>query len=104
MYAYEGDYVNAGLSAGAMVPFLGWGVTGLKYTGKLVKITAIDKDVMMFTAKIGKETVEGVSNFTLKEEKLFLNQLHLDGSKAGAIGRKSMWDMAKDLGKQFGVD
>ena len=31
-YAAEGDYLNAGLSAAAMVPIVGWGATG----GKIV--------------------------------------------------------------------
>lgn len=29
-YTAEGDYLNAGLSAAAMIPFVGWGVTGIK--------------------------------------------------------------------------
>ncbi|MEJ2866773.1 DUF6531 domain-containing protein [Actinomycetospora sp. OC33-EN08] len=29
-YTAEGDYLNAGLSAAAMIPFVGWGATGLK--------------------------------------------------------------------------
>lgn len=30
IYLAQGDYVNAGLSGAAMVPFLGWGATGAK--------------------------------------------------------------------------
>lgn len=36
-YAAEGDYVNAGLSAAGMIPFVGWGATGSKLVGKGVK-------------------------------------------------------------------
>lgn len=36
VYLIEGDGVNASLSFGAMVPFAGWGATGLKYAGMLV--------------------------------------------------------------------
>lgn len=58
---------------------------------------------MIFSSKVGKETVEGISNFTIKEGKLYLNQLHLQGSSAGKVGRESLWDMARDLGRQYNV-
>jgi RHS repeat-associated protein len=70
----------------------------------LVKIDAIEDDVMIFSAKIGEEVVEGVTNFAVKDGKLLLNQLHLQGSKAGAVGREALWSMVKDLGKQYKVD
>ncbi|MCB0077369.1 MAG: WXG100 family type VII secretion target [Anaerolineales bacterium] len=31
IYLAEGDYLNAGLSAAAMIPFAGWGATGAKF-------------------------------------------------------------------------
>ena len=34
IYLAEGDYINAGTSGAAMVPFLGWGAVGSKYLGK----------------------------------------------------------------------
>lgn len=75
------------------------GATGSR-GANLVSIGTIEDDVMMFSAKIGKETVEGISNFAVKDGKLYLNQLHLQGSSAGSVGRQSLWDIAKDLGKQ----
>jgi hypothetical protein len=36
-YAAEGDYLNAGLSAAAMVPFVGWAATGGKLGVKAYK-------------------------------------------------------------------
>ena len=36
IYAFEGDWANAGLSAGAMVPFVGQGVTAGKYGVKSI--------------------------------------------------------------------
>lgn len=36
-YAAEGDYVNAGLSAAAMVPVFGWAATGGKFGYKAVR-------------------------------------------------------------------
>lgn len=69
----------------------------------LVKIGTIEDDVMMFSAKIGDETVEGITNFTVKDGKLYLDKLHLQGSSAGKIGREKLWEMAKDLGRQYNV-
>jgi hypothetical protein len=37
LYTAEGDYLNAGFSAGAMVPIWGWASTATKYTIKLGK-------------------------------------------------------------------
>ena len=69
----------------------------------LVKIGTIEDDVMTFSAKIGDETVEGISNFAVKDGKLYLNELHLQGASAGNVGRQGLWDMAKDLGRQYNV-
>jgi len=38
IYALRGDYVSAGLSLAAMVPFAGWAATGAKWTGKAMKL------------------------------------------------------------------
>jgi len=37
LYASEGDYLNAGLSAAAMIPFGGLAATGGKWTNKSIK-------------------------------------------------------------------
>ncbi|HRB72190.1 MAG TPA: RHS repeat-associated core domain-containing protein [Flavobacterium sp.] len=70
----------------------------------VVKIGAIEDDVMMFSAKIGDETVEGITNFTVKGNKLHLNQLHLQGSSSGQVGRANLWNIAKELGKKHNVE
>lgn len=36
-YSAEGDWANAGLSAAAMIPFVGWGATGGKPVGQASK-------------------------------------------------------------------
>jgi len=69
----------------------------------LVKIDAIEDDIIIFSARIGKETVEGIANFTIKDSRLYLDKLHLQGSAPGLVGRESLWDMAKDLGRQYNV-
>lgn len=69
----------------------------------LVVIVAREGNVLMFSAKNGKETIEGISHYLVDEETLYLDQLHLEGSDAGKIGRKVLWEMAKDLGRQHGV-
>ena len=120
----EGDYLGSALSfgmglmdlftlgtankyktgtAGVIAGVEGVTAKGVLKNGSLVKIVAIEDDVIMFSSKVGKETVEGISNFTVKEGKLYLNQLHLQGSSAGKVGRESMWEMARDLGRQYNV-
>lgn len=59
--------------------------------------------MLLYSTKIGKETVEGITNFTVKDGKLYLNQLHLQGSSAGNVGREALLNMTKDLGKQHNV-
>jgi len=74
-----------------------------KGVGNLVKIGEISDDVIIFSSKFGDEAVQGVSNFKVVGDKLLLDKLHLQGSAAGEIGRANLWNMAKDLGKQFNV-
>lgn len=55
-YAAEGDYTNAALSAAAMVPFAGWGATGVKlgmkgYKGLSKTAKVVDK---VAKTKVGK--------------------------------------------------
>ncbi len=57
----------------------------------------------MFSAQSGEEVVEGISHYHVNDETLYLDQLHLESSSAGDIGRKVLWEMAKDLGRQHGV-
>jgi len=103
---------RASLAVGVLSVFGGDALLVEKILGKvasavgsnLVKISEIDGNVMMFSAKIGNETVEGVTNFSLKDGKLFLDKLHLEGSSAGKVGREALWNMGKDLGKQFNVE
>ncbi|MCP1302180.1 RHS repeat-associated core domain-containing protein [Chryseobacterium sp. S0630] len=69
----------------------------------LVKIGAVEGDVMIFSSKIKEEIVEGITDFAVKDGKLYLNQLHLQGSSGGKVGREALWNIAKDLGKQHNV-
>ena len=78
--------------------FLKYGAQGVS---NLVKIGEISDDVIVFSSKFGDEVVEGMANFKMVGDKLHLNGLHLQGSSAGKVGRVNMWEMAKDLGKQF---
>lgn len=87
----------------AAAPFLG-GFGGMaSKANNLVNINAFEDDVMIFSAKIGDEVVEGITDVIVKDDALILHQLHLQGSKAGDVGRHALWDIAKDLGRQFNV-
>lgn len=120
----EGDYLGSALSfgmglmdiftlgtankyktgtAGVIAGIEGVTAKSALKNGSLVKVLHVEDDIMMFSSKVGTETVEGISNFTVKEGKLYLNQLHLQGSSAGKVGRESLWDMARDLGRQYNV-
>ena len=69
----------------------------------LVTIVAREGNVLMFSAKSGEEVVEGISHYRIDNETLYLDQLHLEGSSAGNVGRKVLWETAKDLGRQHNV-
>ncbi len=67
----------------------------------LVKIREISDDIIVFSSQFGDETIEGMANFKMVGDKLHLNGLHLQGSTGGQVGRANLWNMAKDLGRQF---
>lgn len=69
----------------------------------LVTITESESGVIVFSAKIGTETIEGIANVSMKGDKLYLRQLHLGGSTAGKVGRSGLFQMARDLGRQYGA-
>lgn len=49
IYTGRGDYVNAGLSAAAMIPFAGWAATDGKFANKAVKYhNRVDASNSMF--------------------------------------------------------
>ncbi len=56
-----------------------------------------------FSVKKGDYNIESITHFEIKGDKLFLNQLHLGGAAAGRVGRETLWEIAKDLGKQHNV-
>ena len=69
----------------------------------LVKIINIEDDIIEFSSKIGDETVQGMAGLRVEGNALYLDNLHLHGAMPGKVGRKALWDMAKDLGKQYNV-
>jgi hypothetical protein len=68
---------------------------------KMVKIDLIDGEVLLFSFQVGEENVQGITDFNVESETLHLINLHLQGSESGKIGRSTLWEMAKDLGRQF---
>lgn len=59
---------------------------------------------MIFSSRFGLEKIRGITNFLVKDNKLYLNQLHIEGSSAGKVGRTALWNIAKDLGRQYKVN
>jgi len=71
IYTLRGDYVNAGLSGAACIPFAGWFATGGKLVNKLVKaVGKIDdaSDVVKVITKSADEIVEGTLSTASKYE------------------------------------
>ena len=67
----------------------------------MVNILTKEEGIIMFSATYGNQIVEGISHYRVQDRRLYLDKLHLEGSTAGAIGRKVLWEMAKDLGRQL---
>jgi hypothetical protein len=55
-------------------------------------------------AEIGYETIEFIANVTKEGEKLILKNLHIQGSEAGEIGVKNLYEVARQIGRQEGVE
>ena len=107
IYAAEGNWIDAGLSAGAMIPFAGWGATGGKWVRKAVKhgdeiVDGVQRGVNFFK-KSGDKIVDGIKKGAqwVKNSKLGqavangANQLKNKASKwasDAAKGLKKKWD------------
>ena len=66
IYTARGDYVNAGLSAAAMIPFAGWAATGTKVGMKGAK--AIGKEVAEeVVEEVGEKVAKEAAEKTAKE-------------------------------------
>lgn len=63
----------------------------------------VAEDVMIFTKKYSDEVVQGIANITVTNDRLILDQLHLQGAAAGKIGRRKLWNIAKEIGERYGV-
>ena len=70
---------------------------------RLVTIIAQEDGILLFSAKYQDRTIEGISHYNISNDVLYLNKLHLEGGYAGSVGRKFLWKMAKDLGRQLSV-
>lgn len=58
---------------------------------------------MIFASKFGDELVEGIANFIVKDGNLYLDKLHLQGSKGRKVGVSNLFEIARDLGCQHNV-
>jgi hypothetical protein len=68
-----------------------------------VTIDTIDRNVIEFSVKKGNYNIEAITHFKIRGDRLFLDQLHIEGAAAGKIGRNALWEMAKNLGKHYNV-
>lgn len=63
IYLGRDDYLNASLSAGAMIPFAGYAATGVKFTNKGKNATGK-----------GKKVIEGIYDFRASSGKIYVGQ------------------------------
>ena len=68
-YAAEGDWVNAGLSAFAIIPYIGTAAKGGKYLGKALKFV---DDIVKLASKYGDNVVQLFSKYGRKIGDLFV--------------------------------
>ncbi|HBL12017.1 MAG TPA: hypothetical protein DD379_11520, partial [Cyanobacteria bacterium UBA11162] len=68
-YAAEGDWVNAGLSAIAIIPYIGTAAKGGKYLGKGLKYV---DDVVKLVGKYGDDVIKLFSKYGTKIGELFV--------------------------------
>jgi len=87
IYAAEGNSVDAGLSAGAMIPFLGWGATG----GKIVKKVIPYGDKIVGGIKAGAKWVKNSSQKVVHGARQLKDKASKWASDA-AQGIKKKWD------------
>ena len=113
----RGDYVNAGLSAAAMIPFAGWGSTGgkmaLKHGDEAIVIgESMEKRVIPFAKEIGakyyKPTSKIAENWMKNNKRWLLKQIR-EGKKIIDIGidttrtvRSDFYKMEKTLLEKLG--
>lgn len=70
IYAAEGDYVNAGISAAAAIPFAGWGATAVKagkHASNAMDATRATKAGAEATAKAGRQGAEATGNIAARQ-------------------------------------
>lgn len=70
VYAAEGDYVNAGISAAAAIPFAGWGATAVKagkHASNAMDATRATKAGAEATAKAGRQGAEATGNIAARQ-------------------------------------
>nr|WP_281174046.1 RHS repeat-associated core domain-containing protein [Methylomicrobium agile] len=91
LYAARGDYVNAGFSYGAAIPFAGWGATIGKFANKADNAFAYS---VAFETTIAKQNVgTRASHFTQANEAL------LAAIKEDSVFAKSIDDLGISIGR-----
>jgi len=120
IYLAEGNYIDAGLSAAAMIPFAGWGATAAKYVRKAakyspklmkavkygVKLLSKGRKVLKLTKKLAtKLAVKGAKLLrkgqkVLKLTKKIASKLAAKGAKLLKKGQKSL-KLTKKKGNEW---
>ena len=69
----------------------------------LTESIEVDDDVLQFSFVVGSQRIECLTNFMRSENELHLFRLHLGGNARNQVGRAALWEVARELGRYFGV-
>ena len=99
IYLARGDYLNAGLSAAAMVPFAGWAATGGKLGVKGAKAAKVGK--MGFNTKVNK-MVDDVAKINKIDRKGFGEYIHKQKAIEGRGGADNYtWKELEQMANKY---
>jgi uncharacterized protein RhaS with RHS repeats len=104
IYAVRGDYLNAGLSLGAAVPFAGWGATLGKFANKLDDATSVAKNYDLFECKqCADALVENLQKSGINGTRIDISTPNINGA-GGNIWHDGLGKNISTNGQHSAVD
>ncbi len=101
----RGKRAQAALSFGAMVPFLGWGATAMKYSDKIIEINKMTEGAGMLLNGTPSSAINSAMYYEKVSEQgasifksISAGHMFIDGNKRTAVG------VFQDFAKQAGLE
>ncbi|RYE90276.1 MAG: hypothetical protein EOO37_03360 [Cytophagaceae bacterium] len=66
-------------------------------------IELIEDDILLFSFVVAGNRVECLTNFIWQGSTLRLVRLHVEGTAQNQVGRASLWQIARQVGRHFGA-